>query len=266
MDDSLLRRGKPAMHRILDKTIPCANPAKLGTDLAIIAGDIVYALAIDAFLSIKEDPRRKEQALKYFIQTAAFTAMGEFIDTVHGVARLKDITEDDVFLNYSLKTARYTFDCPLVTGAILAGAPKAEIKKLAAFGLCIGQAFQIQDDIIGIFETEEAIGKSILSDLEEQKKTLLMVHASTRLKGRALADFNTVFLKPGKTMADLETMKACLISAGSLRYALDAVDVRTAKAKQILATLKMNPKHNNLIGEALFHLFHQSSAIAKKYP
>jgi len=47
---------------------------------------------------------------------------------------------------------------------------------------------------------------------------------------------------------------------------LDAVDVRTAKAKQILATLKMNPKHNNLIGEALFHLFHQSSAIAKKYP
>lgn len=265
IDCSDLRRGKPTMHRILEKTIPCANPGKLGTDLAIIAGDIIYALAIDAFLSIKEDPRRKEQALKYFIKTAAFTAMGEFVDTVHGVADLKNIHEKDVFLNYSLKTARYTFDCPLVTGAILAGAPKAEIPKLAHFGLCIGQAFQIQDDIIGIFETEKTIGKTILSDLNEQKKTLLIVHAYTRLKGRDLAEFEKIFHKPGKTLADLEAVKTLLIKTGSLRYALEAVDVRVIKAKEQLAALRMNPRQKELVAEALFKFFDQSAKIARRY-
>jgi geranylgeranyl diphosphate synthase type I len=262
IDCSDLRRGKPTMHRILRKTIACSNPDKLGTDLAIIAGDIVYALAIDAFLSIKEEPVRKERALKYFIQTAAFTAMGEFIDTVGGVDTLAHVHEKDVFLNYSLKTARYTFDCPLVTGAILAGAPEREIKRLAEFGLLIGQAFQIQDDIIGIYETEKKIGKSILSDLEEQKKTLLIVHAFRTLKGKKRAAFLKTFLKPKKNLADLETIKKILNDAGSLTYALDAVRTRTLKADKILTHLTMSPQYRNLIGESLFKLFQQSQVIA----
>ena len=96
--------------------------------------------------------------------------MGEFIDTVSGVKPVEDVDEKEVFLNYTLKTARYTFDCPMVTGAILAGAKDTEIKKISRFGILIGQAFQIQDDIIGIFETEANIGKSILSDLAEEQK------------------------------------------------------------------------------------------------
>ncbi|MEI6437497.1 MAG: polyprenyl synthetase family protein [Candidatus Omnitrophota bacterium] len=265
IDCSDLRRGKPTMHRILNKTVPCANPDKLGVDLAIIAGDITYALAIDAFLSINEDPLRKEQALKYFIQTAAFTAMGEFVDTVHGVVDVKQVHEKDVFLNYSLKTARYTFDCPLVTGAILAGAPKTEIPKIADFGLCIGQAFQIQDDIIGIFETEESIGKSILSDLEEQKKTLLIVHAFEKLQGKDLRDLKNIFTKKNKKLADLEAIKLLLIKAGSLHYALNAVNVRVTKARKQLAALKMNPRQKELVAEALFKFFDQSINIAKRY-
>ena len=262
IDCSDLRRGKPTMHRILRKTIPSSNPDKLGTDLAIIAGDIIYALAIDAFLSIKEEPRRKERALKYFIQTAAFTAMGEFIDTVHGVDTLEHVREKEVFLNYSLKTARYTFDCPLVTGAILAGATDREIKRLAEFGLLIGQAFQIQDDIIGLFETERTIGKSILSDLEEQKKTLLIVHAFKMLKGKGRAKFLKIFLKPKKTLADLEAVKKILVNAGSLAYALKAVRTRTLKADAILQRLTMTPKYRSLIGTSLFKLFQQSQSIA----
>ena len=170
IDRSNLRRSKPTMHKILAHTVKTRNPDKLGVDLGIIAGDIVYALAIDAFLSIHEPSQRKERALKYFIQTAAFTAMGEFIDTVSGVKPVKDVDEKEVYLNYTLKTARYTFDCPMVTGAILAGADDKEIQKISRFGILIGQAFQIQDDIIGIYETEANIGKSILSDFRKAKK------------------------------------------------------------------------------------------------
>jgi geranylgeranyl diphosphate synthase, type I len=266
IDRSDLRRGKPTMHKILAHTVKTNDPDKLGIDLGIIAGDIVYALAIDAFLSIDEKLDRKEKALKYFIQTAAFTAMGEFIDTVHGVSSLDDIHEKDVYLNYTLKTARYTFDCPMVTGAILAGADKKQINKISEFGILIGQAFQIQDDIIGIYETEEKIGKSILSDLAEGKKTLLVVHANKTLKGKAKAEFLKTFNKPTKTLKDLEDIKRIFIEAGSLDYALKAVETRLKKAQKIICKdLTMHQQYKSLIGDSLIKLFGQSQVIAEAH-
>src|SRR3989338_2389051 len=213
IDRSNLRRGKPTLHKLLGKTNRTNRREKLGYDLGIIAGDIVYALAIDAFLSIKESPKRKERALKYFIQTAAFTAMGEFIDTVYGVEQLSKVKEKDVFLNYTLKTARYTFDCPLVVGAILAGAKNKDIKLLSDLGNLIGQAFQIQDDIIGIFGSQKNIGKSILSDLAESKKTILVCHAYEKLRGQKKKTFMKYFNKPKKTYVDLLAVRKIFIKS-----------------------------------------------------
>ena len=265
IDRSNLRRGKPTMHKVLERTLQAHDPEKLGIDLGIIAGDVVYALAIDAFLSIDEPAARKEQALKYFIQTAAFTAMGEFIDTVSGVKSVKDVDEQEVFLNYTLKTARYTFDCPMVTGAILAGAKDEEIKKISRFGILIGQAFQVQDDIIGTFETEANIGKSILSDLAEGKKTILVTHAFSILKGRPQAEFLRIFTKKTKTLQDLETIKKIFIKTNSLNYALEAIHARLAEAQKILRGLKMNEEYRALIGNSLIKLFRHSQKIAVSY-
>jgi geranylgeranyl diphosphate synthase type I len=265
IDRSDLRRGKPTLHKILAHTVPSNDPDKLGIDLGIIAGDIVYALAIDAFLSINEPLDRKERALKYFIQTAAFTAMGEFIDTVFGVKKIHQISEKDVFLNYTLKTARYTFDCPMVTGAILAGAPELDIKKISELGILIGQAFQIQDDIIGIFETEKNIGKSILSDLAEEKKTLLVVHAYKHLNGKKRAQFLKIFQKKTKTLTDLEEVKKIFIEVGSLNYALKTVKTRLAKAQKILSSLTMNAEYRLMIEQSLLKLFSHSQKIVDLY-
>lgn len=265
IDRSDLRRGKPTMHRMLENIVPTKEKEKLGFDLSIIAGDIVYALAIDAFLSIDEKPERKEKGLKYFIQTAAFTAMGEFIDTIHGVEKIDNIKENDVFLNYTLKTARYTFDCPLVTGAILAGADNRETKKLSEFALGIGQAFQIQDDIIGIFDSEKNIGKSILSDLAESKKTLLVSHAYTNLSTKKRKEFLKIFNKPRKTMRDLEAVRSIFIDVGSLQYCLNAIKNRLEKSANIAKKLKMNPQYISLIEESLFTLFKHSQIMANQH-
>lgn len=265
IDCSDLRRGRPTLHKILAKTTVTANPRKLGADLGIIAGDIIYALAIDAFLSIQESPQRKERALKYFIQTAAFTAMGEFIDTVHGVSRIDKITEKDVFLNYTLKTARYTFDCPMVTGAILAGAPENDIKRISEFGILTGQAFQIQDDIIGMFETQKNIGKPILSDLAEGKKTLMVVHAYKTLKGVRRERFLKIFNKKTKSLKDLGKVKEIFITAGSLRYALKAIKSRLHKAHRILQNLKIHRPYRDLIEQSLLKLFTHSQRIKDLY-
>lgn len=265
IDCSSLRRGKPTMHKLLAHAVKTDNPDKLGRDLSIIAGDIVYALAIDAFLSINESLDRKERALKYFIQTAAFTAMGEFIDTLHGVESIEKVKEPDVYLNYTLKTARYTFDCPLVTGAILGGADKKEIKRISEFAIMIGQAFQIQDDIIGIYESEKNIGKSILSDLAESKKTLLVCHAYEHLKGARRAEFMKYFSKKSKTFDDLIAVRKIFIDAGSLDYSLNAIKTRLEKSQKILSTLKIMPAYRDLIGDSLLKLFKHSEIMSQQF-
>ena len=261
IDCSDLRRGKPTIHKILSKTIKANNKEKLGTDLAIVAGDIVYSLAINAFLSINEDPKRKEQALKYFIQTAALTAIGEFIDIVHGFEKVDRIKEKDVFLNYSLKTARYTFECPLIIGAILAGAPKKDIKNLARLGLLMGQAFQIQDDILGIFATEKNIGKSILSDIAEFKKTILVCHAYQTLSGQKKKIFVKCFEKPKKTYSDLVMIKKIFIESGSLDYSLKKIETLVKESKKIIIKLQLKSKYKHHMEDTLFKLFKQTGRI-----
>lgn len=265
IDRSNLRRGKPTLHKILEKVIKTKEQEKLGSDLGIIAGDIVYALAIDAFLSMREDPERKEKALKYFIQTAAFTAMGEFIDTLHGVENIKKVKERDVFLNYTLKTARYTFDCPLVVGAILANAHPRDIKKLSQLGILIGQAFQIQDDIIGIFDSQKNIGKSILSDIAESKKTLLVCHAYQYLQGAKRRELLDLFSKPRKTYADLLAVRKIFIKTGSLNYSLEQIQTRLTRTLSILKSLRMNSVYKKYITGVILSLFNQSNRIAGQH-
>lgn len=264
IDRSDLRRGKPTMHRMLRNLIKTEEQDKLGSDLGIIAGDIIYALAIDAFLCVKEDPARKERALKYFVQTAAFTAMGEFIDTLHGVDNPKNVQEKDVFLNYTLKTARYTFDCPMVTGAVLAGAAEKDIKRISELGVLIGQAFQIQDDIIGIFDSEKNIGKSILSDLAESKKTLLVAHAYSTLSPKNKRAFLAIFNKEKKTFKDLVAIRKIFIESQSLHYCINNVTERIEKTIKILNKLGMHAQYKKLIEDAIFKLFQHSQRIAQE--
>jgi len=265
IDNSPLRRGKPTMHRLLSKTISAPEKKEMGNNLGIIAGDILYAVAINTFLGVKEDPIRKEKALKYFIETTAITAIGEFIDTIQGVESLTAIKEKDVFLTYSLKTARYTFNCPLVLGAILAGADNKEIKILSDLSLLIGQAFQIQDDIIGLFDSQKQIGKSNISDLDESKKTLLICHAYEKLKSKDQKKFIKLFNKSKKSNKDLLQMRKILLDAQSLHYCLEQIKIRFDKTFELISKTHIRNPYKQIISDNLIRLFKHSDRIAKKY-
>lgn len=255
IDNSDLRRSKPTMHKLLEKTVRTNDKRSLGVNLGIIAGDIIYAMAIDAFICVEASPKIKQRALKYFLDTTISTAIGEFIDTIHGVDELQNVKESDVFLNYTLKTARYTFTSPLVIGAILAEAKESEIKKLSRLGLLIGQAFQIQDDIIGIFGSQKNIGKSILSDLAESKKTLLVAHAYEHLKAKDKKMFLDRFNKPQKTYKDLIAIRNIFINSGSLDYCKSAIETRLTEGYKVLANLKMKSDCKKNIEDMILKTF-----------
>ncbi len=265
IDNSKLRRGSPTMHILLKNIAKTKRGIDLGKNLAIIAGDIIYAMSVDAFLSIKEDNTRKQKALQYFTQTAALTAVGEFIDTVTSEFSLDKIKEKDILLNYTLKTARYTFISPMVTAAILAGATQEEIKKLNNVGLAIGQAFQIQDDIIGVFGSSKDIGKSVISDIEERKKTLLVFNAYTQLNKEGKKLFSRYFNKPHKTSKEIALIKNIFIETGSLKLCLQEIEKKTTKALKEIDKLKIEKRFIKEISNIILKTFQYSSYIAKRH-
>jgi geranylgeranyl diphosphate synthase type I len=135
IDASDLRRGKPTLHRVFNRHVRPEDGARLGTELAIVAGDILYAVAIETLLEIDEAPARKVAALKELAAAAASTGVGEFIDVVSGHRAIDRIREKEILFTYTQKTARYTFSAPLVMGALLAGASGAQTKKLHDLGI-----------------------------------------------------------------------------------------------------------------------------------
>lgn len=248
IDKSHIRRGKPSLHKVYEKFLSKHKNIKFnGQDLAIVAADIVYALAIKAFLSIKEDSQRKEKALQRFIKAAVHTGCGEFIELLSGIEKIEEIDKKSIYTIYDYKTAHYTFASPLSMGAMLAGASKGQINKLSEFSLYLGRAFQIRDDILGMFSSEKKTGKSTLSDLQEAKKTLLIWYAYNHTDKKNKSSIKSILNKRKVTKKDLLKMRKIAKESGALDYTQEEIYNLTRKAKTILSTIKMRTKYKNLL-------------------
>ncbi len=246
VDKSNMRRGKPTMHIALDEKIKKAKKAKLtGQDLAIITGDILYSLAMESFLSIKTSPARKEKALIKFIEAACYTGCGEYIEMLLGSADIKNVTKNKIYEIYDYKTAHYTFIAPLTAGAILANASKREVKQLSELGINLGRAFQIKDDILGIFGNESSTGKSSLTDLEEDKKTLLTWHAYNNASEKQQSIIRKITTKGKLTREDLNEAQRIIKNTGSLEYAEKEIQKFVHRSLDILKASKMKLKYKN---------------------
>lgn len=248
IDNSNLRRGKPTLHKVFDSKIRPADSARLGQELAIVAGDIIFALGIEAFLAVEEEKSRKEKALKKLVETAAFTGAGEFIDVVFGHENIETLSEEKIFLNYRLKTAKYTFECPLLLGAILAGADDRERKLLSRLGMAAGKAFQIYDDLLDMFAAQKVIGKPTLTDLTESKKTLLVFTAHRLLKGRAKRRFKNILEKTDKDKKDLQEFRRMVVQSGSYAYCVQKMNSLQRQALRSLKDLHMKKNFKKMLG------------------
>lgn len=255
IDKSALRRGKPTLHRVYNSRLGESPSSGLGADLAIVAGDIIFALAVEALMTINERPSRKERALGEFTKAAALTGAGEFIDVVNGRMGIDRISRKDVFMTYDLKTARYTFISPLVMGAILGGAGAAELKKLSDLGLLLGRAFQILDDLLDMFSSRKALGKPTLSDLGESKKTLLVWEAYRRLGTTDRKTLKRFLEKEKKTYTDLIKFRKLIKMSGAHEYCAKMVKDLVARAYAGIDELKMKDKQKALLNELLAELF-----------
>jgi len=248
IDKSDKRRGKPAMHTLLKKSLGRNKKIKFnGQDLAIVAGDVMYAMALDAFITVRENMERKEKTLKKLFLAALYTGSGEFIELLLGSKPIEKVSRMDIYKIYDYKTANYTFASPLTMGATLAGAKPGQIKKLHSYGMLLGRAFQIKDDIIGTFGKVKEIGKSNLTDIKEAKRTLLIWYAFNHAGKNDRQLIKKVM--ENKITRDYELIKIRRImqETGALNYAQGQIQDLYRQALKQIRTLEMKQSYKQAL-------------------
>jgi geranylgeranyl diphosphate synthase type I len=176
MDASAVRRGQPTVHvsfaaRHRERGW-LGESDRFGAAAAILLGDLALAWADDMFVGSGIDPLRQVAAHEPWRAMRAEMLAGQYLDVL---TQAKGDESAEAALSVArMKTAAYTVERPLHLGAALAGAPESMIKALRAFGADIGVAFQLRDDLLGMFGDTDVTGKPAGDDLREGKRTLLM--------------------------------------------------------------------------------------------
>ena len=183
IDHDFVRRGIPNISgsyrdRALARGASEEAADHKGISAAVIAGDLALFNAYRLIDRSGVNDVTRDRLVEVMDDALFASAAGELIDV--GYSYLADIPRvDDILMMERLKTAVYSFECPLQAGAILAGAPEDVVSTLADFGREIGVAYQIVDDLLGVFGQEAETGKTTIGDLREGKRTVLISYATT---------------------------------------------------------------------------------------
>lgn len=189
-----------------------------GNSMAIIMGDMVHALGNQVLFESTFDPALVLKALTKLQSIVALTVIGQTKDVY--IEYAKEATEEEVLRMYEYKTARYTVEGPLHLGAILGGGDKELLDALSRYAVPLGIAFQIQDDILGIFGSEEKLGKPVGSDIQEGKWTILVSYSMKMLRGTDAEEFSDLLRKGDVlTEKDTERFQELVRQSGALEYA-----------------------------------------------
>lgn len=187
MDASDTRRGRPATHRGFATTHQRdrwrGDPEQYGAAAAILLGDLLLAWSDELLRRCGLPLEQVAPALDVFDRCRSEVIAGQFLDVSVQARGRADVEAAMTVLRY--KSAKYSIERPLHVGAALAGAGAERLAALSAFGLPLGEAFQLRDDLLGVFGDPATTGKPAGDDLVEGKRTVLVALA---LDGASSAD------------------------------------------------------------------------------
>jgi len=177
MDDSDTRRGRPSVHRDFEGRHRDAGRVGdaewFGRSTAVLMGDLLLSwsneLIVDAAARVETTAGRR--AVTLYDRCKSEVAAGQFLDVV--AQTRPDVSVEEAMLVARYKSAKYTVERPLQIGAALAGGD-ALLEGLSAVALPLGVAFQLRDDVLGVFGDPEVTGKPAGDDLREGKRTVLV--------------------------------------------------------------------------------------------
>ncbi len=221
MDKSALRRGVKTIHTVYkelhESKYKYAESQHFGHSIAIIGGIFLCHVASNLLLNTKFDNQLKLTAQQKLNNCIIETSFGQVLDLFGEVLEDK-VDEEYIKVVQKFKTSKYTYENPLHLGAMFAGGTSKDFNALTKYAIPAGIAFQMQDDILGMFGEEDVIGKPADSDLKEGKHTLLISYA---LKNSTSLDREYILNALGNSRIGrpaLEKVRKLIKKSGALEY------------------------------------------------
>ena len=223
MDDDDLRRGVPAVHRQYD------------TSTAILAGDTLYSKAFELMTDTEADPADQIEAVRMLATTCTRICEGQSLDV--SFEERADVLPDEYLEMIELKTA-VLYGAAAATAGILLGADEETVDALYRYGIDAGRAFQIQDDVLDLTVPSERLGKQRGSDLVEDKRTIITLHA--RQQGVDVDSLVAADSVDDVSEQSIEEAVSRLHDAGSIEFAREKASQLCERSKDRLSALPDN--------------------------
>jgi geranylgeranyl diphosphate synthase type II len=237
IDGDEVRRGRLNVNGTYASEAVAAGVAEeaaagFGRAAGILAGDLALTAAIGSVARCEVPPDVLHRLLDLFDGALHTTAAGELADVRLALLAAGTSLPDSLAMEEQ-KTSAYSFALPLQAGAVLAGADDDAVGRLGEAGRLLGVAFQLLDDLLGVFGDPSLTGKSTTNDLRTRKQTPLLVHAASTPQAEDLAAY------VGRDLTDDELAEArrLLTASGSRRFVEDLVEVHLAEAREVLTSL-----------------------------
>lgn len=250
IDQATLRRGKPTLHKVL-------GGDHYAVSQTICLADIGFFLAVQLIADSDFPEDKKNKATSVFAQMVINTGLGEMLD-VELPHQQKEKREEDVLMIHKLKTADYTITYPLLIGVALAGGGEELNHQIKTFGKSLGIAFQIQDDILGVFGDEKELGKSVTSDIEEDKNTLLITYALEHADDKQRNTLDRYYGKEKIGQEELEQIKKVFVETGALQYSQQKASELVKEANKVIADMNILDDKKKMLNEMANFLVHRS--------
>ncbi len=236
MDASDTRRGRPSAHKAFGAEARLAQwpgqPEQYGAAAAILLGDLLLAWADELLRNCGLPKDRVLDALHVFDLTKTEVIAGQFLDVSVQARGESDVEQAMRVLRY--KSAKYSVERPLHVGAALAGADEELRSALTAYGVPLGEAFQLRDDLLGVFGDPGTTGKPAGDDLSEGKRTVLVALALEAADPADARKLDTALGQPlsGREVAELQRL---IERSGAHAQVEKRIEELTADAMRALA-------------------------------
>jgi len=241
IDADTVRRGRPNVSGTFAGQArragqPAARSARYGDAAGILAGDLALAGAIRTIALCGAAPATVRRLLDLLDRALHLSAAGELADVRLAVLGGRDIAETLVMEEH--KTAVYSFELPLQLAAVLAAAADDCVEALGRFGCLLGVAYQLRDDLDGLFGDRARTGKSVESDLREGKFTPLMAYARATDAWPEIAPHVGA---PALHEASADRVRGLLVACGARRFVEDLAADLSREALDAVAHLPVAP-------------------------
>ncbi len=257
MDHAEVRRGHPSAHARFRQSHQSrgfhGDPQDFGRSVAILLGDLAHTWAMELFSGAE----RSRELTRCFSAMSEEVIGGQYLELL--VAQRRSAREEDLLRVLRLKSGRYTAERPIQLGALLARSPEPVCAQLSRYGTAIGEAFQLQDDLLGMFGDLGTVGKPVGEDLKEGKFTFLIFHALAAASPDQRRTLEAALGRPELTGADVARVQQLLEETGARDRVTAMVAERLRAAREALSGLDLRADGRMFLSGLVDYLWERES-------